>query len=82
MKKIFSILVSLPFLTYSQSIDHWETVVFDKDIWKYFEGSYEPDTNWRKLSFNDSSWSQGQGGIGYGDGDDSTLINPSIKESS
>ena len=33
-----------------------------------------PDTNWRKLAFNDASWLQGQGGVGYGDGDDSTVI--------
>jgi len=61
------------FLASSQNIDHWETTVFDNDIWSYFEGIYEPDSNWRKLSFNDTTWFQGQGGIGYGDGDDSTI---------
>ena len=62
----------------SQTIDHWETVVFDDDIWKYFEGTSEPDTNWRKLAFNDSSWLQGQGGIGYGDSDDNTIITSTL----
>ena len=76
MRKLILLLGCLPFLTLSQNIDHWETVVFDNDIWKYLEGTYEPDTSWRKLSFNDSLWSQGYGGVGYGDGDDSTLINP------
>ena len=71
-------IVFLPYLVFSQNIDHWETAVFDHDTWKYLEGTYEPDTNWRKLSFNDALWDQGQGGIGYGDGDDSTLINPVI----
>jgi len=61
---------------FSQTIDHWETVVFDDDIWRYLEGTYEPDTNWRKLAFNDASWGQGQGGVGYGDGDDNTVISP------
>ena len=75
MKNIFFLLFSFPFLTFSQNIDHWETVVFEDDIWKYLEGTFEPDTNWRKLSFNDASWSQGQGGVGYGDGDDNTIIN-------
>jgi hypothetical protein len=64
----------LPFFTISQNIDHWETVIFDNDVWKYLEGTSEPDTNWRKLNFNDTTWLSGQGGIGYGDGDDSTLI--------
>ena len=74
MRKLILLLGCLPFLTLSQNIDHWETVIFDNDIWKYLEGTYEPDTNWRKLNFNDTTWLQGQGGIGYGDGDDSTII--------
>ena len=68
------LLLFLPSLMYSQTIDHWETTVFDYDIWKYLEGTYEPDTNWRKLNYNDATWLQGQGGVGYGDGDDSTVI--------
>jgi hypothetical protein len=76
MRKLIFFLTFLPFVTFSQNIDHWETVVFDNDIWKYLEGTYEPDTNWRKLAFNDVSWLQGQGGVGYGDGDDNTIINP------
>jgi len=76
MRKNILLLIFLPFLTVSQNIDHWETVVFDTDIWKYLEGTYEPDTNWRKIGFNDISWLQGQGGIGYGDNDDSTIVNP------
>jgi hypothetical protein len=73
MKKLL-LLVYLPLSVFSQNIDHWETAVFDNEIWKYFEGTYEPDTNWRKLAFNDAVWLQGQGGIGYGDADDSTVI--------
>ena len=61
MKKLILLFACLPFLTLSQNIDHWETAVFDNDIWKYLEGTFEPDTNWRKLAFNDASWSQGRG---------------------
>ena len=28
-----------------------------------------------KISFNDGSWDSGPTGIGYGDGDDATLLN-------
>jgi len=77
MMRIFSLFFfCFPFFLFSQSIDHWETVIFDNDIWKYLEGNSEPDTNWRTFSFDDSSWMQGQGGVGYGDGDDSTIISP------
>ncbi len=44
------------------------------DIWKYFPGNEEPPSGWNWINFDDSSWSQGKGGIGYGDGDDSTVI--------
>jgi hypothetical protein len=59
------------------SVDHWETAVYSSDIWKYFVGHSEPDTNWRALSFNDAPWPQGPGGIGYGDDDDLTQIDAS-----
>lgn len=32
------------------------------------------DPSWKNLAFNDSSWSQGKTGIGYADGDDSTVV--------
>ena len=76
MKKFILILSFLPVISFSQNIDHWETVVFEDDVWKYLEGTFEPDTNWRKLAFNDASWLQGIGGVGYGDGDDNTITNP------
>ncbi len=57
--------------------DHWETAVYANDIWRFIKPVSEPNSNWRMTPFfNDSSWQQGKGGIGYGDGDDSTLIGP------
>ena len=57
-------------------IDHWEVPVYAANPWRYFSGIPGPPPNWRDLSFNDSGWPQGIGGIGYGDGDDSTIIAP------
>jgi hypothetical protein len=55
--------------------NHWETVVSAGDTWRYQKPVTEPDSNWRRLAtYNDASWSQGPGGIGYGDGDDNTQI--------
>lgn len=58
--------------------DHWEVPVYPEVIWKYFVGNSEPPANWRSINFNDASWSSGMGGIGYGDGDDSTVITPAL----
>jgi len=61
-------------MVHSQSIDHWETAVFNNDTWRYFVGTSEPDPDWRYLTFDDSQWLQGTGGFGYGDNDDNTVI--------
>jgi len=74
MRKLVIVFCIFPLFLSSQNIDHWETAVFEHDIWKYLEGTFEPDTNWRKINFNDATWLSGNGGIGYGDSDDSTVI--------
>ncbi|MGA1487969.1 MAG: DUF1800 family protein [Planctomycetota bacterium] len=52
------------------------------ETWSYFKGTAEPapgplgeaTTAWAAVGFDDSTWLQGPTGIGYGDGDDATLI--------
>lgn len=81
MKYISLCIFSICFFTnqlFSQTIDHWETVVFAEDIWKYRVGDSEPPSDWYETSFDDSNWEEGQGGIGYSDGDDNTIIQSTI----
>lgn len=56
--------------------DHWEVPVYANNPWKYFLGAGSPPPTWREITFNDTSWPVGAGGIGYGDGDDSTVTAP------
>lgn len=58
--------------------DHWETAIFAYDEWKYIVPNSEPETGWNTISFYDDDWDLGQGGFGYADGDDGTIINPTI----
>jgi uncharacterized protein (DUF1800 family) len=44
------------------------------DTWRYFKGTQEPPANWKALGFDDRAWLQGPTGIGYGDGDDATVL--------
>lgn len=68
-------LLSLAFFPIlSGQINHWETAVNFNDTWKYFPGTAEPDVNWPRETFNDASWASGTGGVGFGDGDDNTVI--------
>ncbi len=77
--------ISLVFLVFclfqkpiAQSIDHWESIVYANDVWKYFPGTLAPPSDWYVPEFDDSSWQEGSGGIGYGDGDDNTVISPTL----
>lgn len=54
-------------------VNHFETAVDHNMVWKYsIPNANIP--NWTGLSFDDSGWSNGKMSIGYGDGDDSTLV--------
>lgn len=73
-------LCLLPLLSIGQlsSIDHWETAVFETDTWHYAIGDTAPPSNWNLPSFNPTTWQTGSGGIGYADGDDNTIISPTL----
>ncbi|TAH42231.1 MAG: T9SS type A sorting domain-containing protein [Bacteroidetes bacterium] len=59
-------------------VDHYEMPVDAYQSWRYMVGSAALDPNWRELNFDDSQWSLGNGGIGYGDGDDATVVSQEI----
>jgi hypothetical protein len=43
--------------------------------WRYKDDGSNQGTAWRAVGFNDSSWAQGPAQLGYGDGDEATLVN-------
>ncbi|WP_445587541.1 CotH kinase family protein [Sunxiuqinia sp. A32] len=51
----------------------WETVINQGDEWHYILPNQNIN-NWYKNEFDDSDWNIGKTGIGYSDGDDSTII--------
>lgn len=55
-------------------IDHWETALYESDEWRYFLGTTQPPADWNTLGFNPGAWPSGNGGFGYGDGDDVTIV--------
>jgi hypothetical protein len=42
--------------------------------WKYLDNGSNQGTAWRSLSFDDSSWKSGNAELGYGDGDEATVV--------
>jgi hypothetical protein len=50
------------------------TVFQQGDTWKYFKGDADPGATWDELGYDDTGWLEGPTGIGYGDGDDATVL--------
>jgi hypothetical protein len=49
--------------------------VVDSDgVWKYLDNGADQGTAWRSTSFNDSAWLSGSAQLGYGDGDEATVV--------
>lgn len=60
---------------YLPTIPGTETFVVKMDShWSYFKGTQEPPADWKGMDFDDTTWLKGQAGFGYGDGDDSTVL--------
>ncbi len=73
-KLVFFILFIFPNITtYAQT-----TLIPVSDTWKYYDAGNEPTGAWKSVGYNDSSWSIGSAELGYGDGDEDTVINSSI----
>jgi len=50
--------------------DSWKS----GDSWKYLDDGSNQGTAWRTPGFNDSSWAEGNAELGYGDGDEATVV--------
>ncbi|XXF76276.1 DUF1929 domain-containing protein [Myxococcaceae bacterium GXIMD 01537] len=44
------------------------------DVWKYWDSGTDPGAAWNTLSYADTSWPSGAGELGYGDGDEATVL--------
>ncbi|MEY2784457.1 MAG: hypothetical protein RL277_661 [Planctomycetota bacterium] len=42
--------------------------------WRYLDTGVAPAADWMQPSFDDSSWPSGPGELGYGDGDEATVV--------
>ncbi len=68
----------LPLQLMGGDIDHWESIVRVGSTCRYLIPGAPVDPAWINRGYDDSTWDSGQGGVGYGDGDDLTIIDPAI----
>lgn len=50
------------------------TFISQGSLWKYLDNGSDQGTGWRLLSFDDSAWNAGNAQLGYGDGDEATVV--------
>ena len=69
MKKVFTFLVAVLFfnVAYSQLISQGA-------LWKYLDDGSDQGTAWRMPDYDDSGWASGNAQLGYGDGDEVTVL--------
>jgi hypothetical protein len=58
-----------------KDIYYWKNVIHEGDLWKYSVDNDTVQNTWNGNDFDDSTWPQGPSGFGYGDKDDSTVLN-------
>jgi len=51
------------------------TLVSTGSVWKYLDNGSDQGTAWQGPLFDDSSWASGPAQLGYGDGDEATVVN-------
>lgn len=62
--------------THVPPVQQWSTLIAQGHEWHYWERSQQPLSSWTNVGFPVSAWATGPTGLGYGDGDDATIINP------
>jgi hypothetical protein len=50
-------------------------VIASGSVWKYLDNGSDLGTAWRAPLFNDGAWASGPAPLGFGDGDEATLLN-------
>ncbi|MEY5049851.1 MAG: hypothetical protein RLZZ175_3210 [Bacteroidota bacterium] len=75
MKKIYS-FASLLLAAYMSASAQTTAVTLlgQGTLWKYLDNGSNQGTTWRATSFADATWKSGNAQLGYGDGDESTIV--------
>jgi fibronectin type 3 domain-containing protein len=58
----------------SITVDNIVRLVSPGAVWKYLDDGSDQGTAWQLLSFDDSGWASGPAQLGYGDGDEATVV--------
>src|SRR5207248_8170135 len=48
-------------------------------VWKYLDNGSDQGVAWQGLLFDDTAWAAGPAQLGYGDGDEATIVNGGLE---
>ncbi len=51
-----------------------DSLVTTNAVWKYLDNGTNQGTTWNTPTFNDAAWASGAAQLGYGDGDEATVV--------
>ena len=68
-----TLILSLLFVS-SPTAQADSSLIAAGEIWKFNDRGTNLGTDWRAVSYDDSAWSSGLAQLGYGDGDEKTVI--------
>jgi len=71
---LVTLFLFITIIAFPQEADHWKAVIDANHGCKYFIPDAEIGDAWKGPGFDDSGWTDGINGIGYGDGDDATVV--------
>jgi hypothetical protein len=52
----------------------WPMIFSTGSVWKYLDNGSDQGTAWREINFDDSAWRSGPAQLGYGEGDEATIV--------
>jgi hypothetical protein len=52
-----------------------QILVLTNSNWRYLDTGVDPGTAWRGLGYDETGWASGNAPLGFGDGDEATVIN-------
>ena len=67
-------LVALAGLALTPAVAAAVDLVPQDSVWRYLDDGSDQGTAWRETAFADGSWASGPAELGYGDGDEATVV--------
>ena len=53
---IVAFIIICSYTAFAQTgVNHWETVVYDSSVWKYWPGTSDPGSSWALSTFDDGA---------------------------